>query len=213
MLRPSTPEWVDARKAGPPPLWLKNICESYWFEYIPEQQILYVQVNEVQNRGTATLAQFFEQVFAVADSKPVSRFVLDLRLNAGGNLGLLRPVMIGLIRREITHQRGKFFTIIGRRTFSAAQYWVDELEKYTEAILVGEPTAQAVNFYSDAEVFQLPNSGIRVGVSSLRWQPMPPWQDRLYTEPQKLAELTSQDYANNRDPAIEAVRLYDNDKK
>ncbi|HEV8371475.1 MAG TPA: hypothetical protein VGQ39_26270 [Pyrinomonadaceae bacterium] len=213
VLRQLPSDWSDARQPGTPPLWLRNPCESYWFEYIPDTQMLYVQVNEVQNRGNATLAQFFERVFAVAESRPLARFVLDLRLNAGGNLDLLRPIMVGLIRRENINQRGKFFTIIGRRTFSAAQYWVDELEKYTETVFVGEPTAQAVNFYSDAEVFQLPHSGIRIGVSSLRWQPMPPWQDRLSTDPQIGAELASFDYTNNLDPAIDAILRYGSAKR
>ena len=213
LLNPVPAGWVDARKPGASPLWLKNSCETYWFEYLPQEQILYVQVNEVVNHGKLTLTQFFDQVFSVADSKPIARFVLDLRLNSGGNLALLRPIIVGLIQHQSVNHRGRFFTIIGRRTFSAAQYWVDELEKYTETIFVGEPTAQAVNFYSDAEVFQLPNSGIRIGVSSLRWQPMPPWQDRLYTEPNIAAELSSSDYANNRDPVMDAIRHYESANK
>lgn len=207
-LREMPADWIEARRPAPPPLWLKNPCQPYWFEYLPDSRTVYVQVNEVQNRGDVTLRQFFDGVFAAADARPLARFVLDLRLNGGGNLDLLRPILVGLISRAPINQRGKLFVIIGRRTFSAAQYWVDELEKYTEAVFVGEPTAQAVNFYSDAEVFQLPNSGIRVGVSTLRWQPMPPWQDRLSTEPHVPAELTSTDYANDVDRAMQAVLSY-----
>jgi hypothetical protein len=213
LLQPVPSDWVDAHGAGELPLWLRNPCSAYWFQYLDESRTLYVQVNEVQNRGPTSFAGFFERVFAVADSVDPARFVLDLRLNGGGDLSLLRPAIVGLIQRKAINQRGKLFVVIGRRTFSAAQYWVDELEKYAEPVFVGEPTAEAVNFYSDAEVFELPNSHIRVGVSTLRWQPMPPWQDRLYTQPDLAAELTSSDYAANRDPALEAILRYQPPRK
>jgi hypothetical protein len=211
-LAPVPDDWVDARQSAAVPLWLKNPCQSYWFKYLAQEKTLYVQVNEVQNRGSETLSRFFDRVFAVADSSDIARFVLDLRMNAGGNLALLRPIIVGLVQREALNRRGTLFTIIGRRTFSAAQYWVDELEKYTETLFVGESTGQAVNFYSDAETFELPHSGIRIAVSTLFWQPMPPWHDRLYTQPHIAAELTSVDYANGRDPAMEAI-LTDHTRK
>ena len=41
------------------------------------------------------------------------------------------------------------FVIIGRRTFSACQNLVNELDNYTNAIFIGEPTAENINFYGD----------------------------------------------------------------
>jgi hypothetical protein len=84
---------------------------------------------------------------------------------------------------------------------------VNELEKYTNAIFVGEPTGGKVNSYGDSRKITLPNSGITVRVSTLWWQ-----EDerdrRQWTEPQIPAELTFADYATNTDPAMKAILSY-----
>lgn len=137
----------------------------------------------------------------------MEKFVLDLRNNDGGNNGLNRQVVIGIVKSRID-ERGKLFVITGRRTFSAAQNLVNELEKYTNAIFVGEPTAGHPNHYGDATPITLPNSKLNVRVSTLYWQDLDPRDNRQWTAPELAAELTSQDYRAGRDPALQAVLEY-----
>ncbi len=201
--------WIDARDSSksPTPLWLKDPNNKFWFEYLPNSKTLYFQLNQVGDKENEKLETFVQKLFAFAETKPIDKFVLDLRLNRGGNNYLNRALLLGIIRATKIDQKGKFFTIIGRSTWSAAQSLTNDLEKYTNTIFVGEPSGGKVNHYGDSRKIILPNSEITVRVSSLWWQ-----QDerdkRQWTEPQIKAELSFTDYQNNRDSALEAILSY-----
>jgi tetratricopeptide (TPR) repeat protein len=105
-------------------------------------------------------------------------------------------------------QPGKLFVIIGRSTFSAAQFLINELEQYTDAVFVGEPSGGKVNSYGDSRKIVLPHSGITVRVSTLWWQE-DPRDMRQWKGPDIAAELSSSDYRDNIDPALKAVLTYE----
>ncbi|MEW6213420.1 MAG: tetratricopeptide repeat protein, partial [Acidobacteriota bacterium] len=206
--------WTDAREEAksPTPLWLKSPSDAYWFEYLEDRRAVYVQYNQVINKHGESIEAFFNRVFEFAQTHEVERFILDIRLNNGGNSFLNIPIVTGIIRADKINQRGKLFTIIGRRTFSAAQNLVNELERYTRTIFVGEPTASRPNQYGDHAQIILPNSRISVNVSTL-WHQMNAREPRRFTAPHIAAELTSDQYRNNIDPAMEAVFNYDPKKE
>jgi hypothetical protein len=201
--------WVDARDGAtaPAPLWLKNVKDLFWYEYLPDSKTLYMQFNGVADKPTETFADFTKRLFDFVGKNPVERFILDLRWNGGGNNYLNKPLIVGLIKSKVD-ERGKLFTITSRHTFSAAQNLVNELEKYTNTIFVGEPTGENVNFYGDAARIELPNSGLVVRASTLWWQNLDPRDRRLWTGPQLAAELSSKDYLTNNDPALKAILSY-----
>lgn len=198
------PGFVDARDgaARPLPLWLAEPDRKYRFVPLPEARAVYVQYNQVANEDGETIAAFAERLFAFVDANPVDRLVLDLRRNRGGNGELNRPILLGLIRARKVDRPGGLFVLIGRSTFSAAQFLVNDLEKYTDAIFVGEPTGGKVNSYGDSRKIVLPRSGITVRVSSLWWQG-DERDRRPWTAPQVAADLTFADYRANVDPALE----------
>jgi hypothetical protein len=203
------PGWVDARDAAraPTPLWLKDPLNKFWFEYLPDSRTVYVQFNQVGNKDDETVAAFAKRLFAFVEANPVERFVLDLRLNRGGNGDFNRPMLLAIIKSLKVDQKGKLFTIVGRGTWSAAQMLVNELEKYTETLFVGEATGGKVNSYGDSRRIVLPNSGITVRVSTLWWQE-DERDKRQWTAPQLAAELTFEDYRTNNDPALKAILSY-----
>jgi Tetratricopeptide repeat/Peptidase family S41 len=205
--RPST--WTSAGGAAkdPLPLYLKDPQNRFWFEYLRDQKVVYVQQNAVANKQEETVAAFYRRVMEFVAANPVEKFVLDLRNNDGGNNGLNREVVIGLIKSKVD-VRGKLFVVTGRRTFSAAQNFVNELEKYTAAIFVGEPTAGRPNHYGDGRPITLPNSKLNVQVSTLHWQDMDPRDNRAWTAPQIAVEFSSDDYRSNRDPVLQAIMDY-----
>lgn len=190
----------------PPPFYLRNSNNNYWFEHLKEKRILYVQFNSVENKPDEPIAAFFKRVFETAETGAVDKLVLDVRSNTGGNNQLNRPIVVGLIRSRL-NERGKLFVITGRRTFSAAQNLVNEIEKYTEAILVGEPTGSSPNLYGDPVIMTLPNSKMRFRVSTL-WHQFDPNDRRPFTAPEIFAEVTPDDYRKNIDPAFNAVLNY-----
>ena len=197
--------WTDARKGGSPALWLAHPERTLWYEYLPTTKTLFVQVNEILNPPGATFAAFFKEVFDFADAHPVDKFVLDLRRNGGGNNGLLRPAIVGIIERPPIDRRGHFFVIVGPATASAAQNFVNRLESYTNAVFVGRPSGENVNMYGDPAIVTLPNSKLRFGISTLWWQDKDPRDVRSATAPEIAAVSTMDDYRNNRDPALDAI--------
>ena len=201
--------WTDMRdSAGSPPLWLAvNPTNQFWFKYLPTERMVYVQYNMVKNKEEETLAQFSRRLGELLDSAVIDKVVLDLRLNRGGDGTLNRPLLLALVKARVLQGRGKLFVLIGRSTFSAAQFIVNELEQYTDAVFVGEPTGGKANSYGDSRKIILPNSGITVRVSTLWWQE-DPRDDRMWKAPDIAADLTSRGYRNNLDPALEAVRSY-----
>jgi hypothetical protein len=170
--------------------------------------MLYVQLNEVRDMPDETLAAFYDRVFAVAEREPVQRMVLDIRRNGGGNLSLNQALIHHLIRCDRVNQWGRLFTIVGRGTFSAAMNLAVDLERHTRTLFVGEPTGSSPNHYGENEHFSLPNSGLCGSVSALWWQYSEPADTRPWIRPELSAELSSSDYAENRDPALDAVGSY-----
>lgn len=199
--------WVDAASKTNPPLYLKDPNNLYWFEYLKDRKMVYLQHNGIGNKSDEPVADFYKRVLTFVDANPVDTFVLDLRFNGGGNNGLNKAVVIQLIKSKV-NQRGKFFVITGRETFSAAQNLVNQIEKYTEATFVGEPTAAHPNHYGDNRPFTLPNSKLTVRASTLWWQDLDPRDDRFWTAPEIAAETSSEDYLKNIDPPMEAIFNY-----
>ncbi len=200
--------WLDARSSNVPvPAWQKEPRNNFRYELLNDAKTFYIQFNEVQDKPDETVEAFFKRALDAAEKSPAERLVLDIRLNGGGNNYLNLPITIGVIKSRL-NVRGKFFVIIGRETFSAAQNTVNDLEKYTNATFVGEPTGASPNHYGDARPIILPNSQLRIQASTLWWQDKDPRDTRKWTAPTVAADLTSDDYHNGRDPALEAILKY-----
>jgi tetratricopeptide (TPR) repeat protein len=200
--------WAEANDAAvePTPLWRRHVEKTFWFEYLPDEKILYVQENQVRHAPHETQDQFWARVQDALDANDVDKLVLDLRLNGGGNNYLNRPAVTTMVRADPDVQS---FTIIGRRTFSACQNLVNELSRWTNTIFVGEPTGERVNFYGDVKTTELPHSGLRVHASWLWWQNLDPRDTRDALYPDLATDLSSADYARNHDPAMAAIREFE----
>jgi tetratricopeptide (TPR) repeat protein len=117
-------------------------------------------------------------------------------------------MILSLIKSPKIDQHGRLFVLIGRVTASAAQNFVNQLERNTESVLIGEPTAQNPAFYSDGNIVTLPNSGIQAFMAGIWSQPADSRDNRPFAAPDVTAETSSSDFYNGRDPAMEAVLAY-----
>lgn len=198
-------DWVSARDQSQDPHYLKNLDRIYYYEYLPEQKTVYVRQSQIQDDSTENIPTFYEKVFDFVENNAVDRLVIDVRLNGGGNNYKNKPVVTGIIKTEKINQEGKLFVIIGRRTFSACQNLVNELDNYTNAIFVGEPTAENINFYGDNKKVVLPNSKLPVYLSFAWWQDKPQWEGGPHLAPDVPVEPSIEDYLANRDPVLEAA--------
>lgn len=203
------PDLIDARDAAgdPVPHWLRQNGAN-WFELLDDNRTLYVAHHWVGDGEHESLASFFDRVFDVVEQKEVERLILDIRRNGGGNNTLNLPLIHHLVRCDRINQWGRFFTIIGRQTFSAAMNLAVDLERHTRVIFVGEPTGSSPNHYGENGSIELPNSGLHISVSKLWWQSSLPYDDRSWITPEIPAPLGSIDYSANRDPAMDAALNY-----
>ena len=209
-LKPDT-NWVGVRDQSKNPLYLKNLEKIYYYEYLPEHKAVYVRHSQIQDDPSEAIPKFYNRVFNFIAKNDVEKLILDVRLNGGGNNYKNKPIVTGIIENKKINQRGKFFVIIGRRTFSACQNLVNELSNYTNAIFVGEPTAENINFYGDNRPLVLPNSKLTAYLSFAWWQDKPQWENAEYTSPHVAVEMSFEDYKENRDPVLEAALSFKDD--
>lgn len=202
--------WLTyAQSLGTPlPLYLKNTISNYWFEYDPASKVIYFQFNRVLNAPGETLAAFSERLFRFINEHDVSKLVIDMRWNNGGNTFLIPPLLNRIIRSDKVDEPGKLFVIIGRRTFSAAQNAATYFERYTNATFVGEPTGSSPNMVGEETPFSLPYSKMVANVSDLYWQSAWPQDRRTWIAPRIYLPPTFAAYRANRDPALEAILAY-----
>ena len=203
-------EWVSVRNNDKTPLYLKHLNEKfYYFEYLPDTKTVYVRQSSVFNHDSETLKDFYKRLFTFIDTNEVEKLIYDVRLNGGGNNFNNKPLIQGLLARPKINKRGSFFYIIGRYTFSACQNLTNEIENYTEAIMIGEPTAENKNFYGDATKVTLPNSKINTYLSFAWWQDLPQWENADATVPHFSKEMTFNEYVKNEDPILDLAMNID----
>jgi hypothetical protein len=187
------------------PVPLKNREDHYWFELQQPSNTLYVQFNTVRDKSTESIAKFSERLNEFANTHSLARCVIDLRDNDGGDNTLIEPFVRAISENPNINRRNKLFTLIGRKTFSAAVNLVSELENRTATLLVGEPTMAGPNHFGDNRLFRLPNSGLIFFLSSVRHQRSDPADTRSAHFPDIPVSLSYADYVAGRDPAMEAI--------
>lgn len=197
-------DWITVREQSATPHYLKNLDKVYYFEYLSASKTVYVRHSQILDDKEEAIPAFYKKVFEFIDKNDVEKLVLDVRLNGGGNNYKNKPIVTGIIENKKINKPGKLFVIIGRRTFSACQNLVNELSNYTNALFVGEPTAENINFYGDNRRIELPKTGIPVYLSFAWWQDKPQWENADWLAPQLAVDMSFEDYKTNKDPVLEA---------
>jgi tetratricopeptide (TPR) repeat protein/ketosteroid isomerase-like protein len=199
---------ANAKTKTPEPISFRKNDDKFWYEYLPENKMVYCQYNQVANKDAESLESFWGKMFEFINEKPVDTLVVDMRNNGGGNNFLNRPLIHGLIRCDRVNQPGHLFVLIGRTTFSAAMNCAVDIERNTNAMFVGEPTGSSPNFVGETNILVLPCSGVRLSCSSLYWQSSTATDRRTWIAPALKAEPSIVAFAANRDPGLEAINAY-----
>jgi hypothetical protein len=182
------------------PLALRNPERWYWFETLPEQNALYFQYDVCAEMADLPFAEFTANLFAAVDEEGLSRIVLDLRFNSGGDSSILRPFLDGLAERPDV----EVYVLIGRRTFSSALMNAIELDQQANGVLVGEATGGRPNHYGEVRSITLPNSQLRVSYSTKYFR-MLPAADPPSLEPEIAAPVTIANQLAGHDAALSAA--------
>lgn len=201
--------WVSARDTTRTPYYIKHLDRIYYSEVLPGENTMYVRHSQIQDDSLMAIPEFYKKVFNEIEEKGIQKLVIDVRLNGGGNNYKNRAVIREIIAHPGIDKVGSLFVILGDRTFSACQNLVNELDNYTNAIFIGEPTGENINFYGDNNKEELPNSKIPVYLSFAWWQDKPQWENQEWLPPHIAVQPTFKAYKNNEDPVLEAALNFD----
>ncbi len=192
--------------AAPPenqrPLYLRG-TDLYRYEYLEDSRSLYVCYRRCAEDPNRPMSRFTAEVLQVIDSRPVDRFIFDVRLNSGGNSSVAGPFIEAIARKAQEKKIGRTYVITGRDTFSSAILNACAFQQATSALVAGEPMGDKPNHLGEVRTLLLPNTGLTVYYSTSRFQTLagdPP------TLPLDLpVSLASRDYFSGRDPVLEAI--------
>src|SRR5262249_23254419 len=145
---------------------------------------LFAQYNRADSVTEEPMPAFGRRLRAEIAAKAPQRVVLDLRHNAGGEGFWNKTIFLALIKSNDIDQKGRLFVLIGRQTFSAGSLLAIELEKYSNAVFIGEPTGGGIQNFGNHEFVQLPNSRFGVMVATRFYQNTPFDQGRPWLAPQ-----------------------------
>lgn len=188
------------------PLFLENADRRYWTRDFPEYRTIYMQINNIRNSAEGpSLAEFMKTTVNSAIEKKAEDFVVDFRLNNGGNNFLCDVLLRNLLRYEFAGVDNQIFVVTRHETFSAAQNCINMIEAATGAVFVGEPSSSRPNFTGEESEILLPYSGLEVSISNQYWQNSQPWDNRPWISMDIPAPLTFEDYLAGRDAAMEAI--------
>lgn len=175
----------------------------YSYEYLVNQKALYVQINRMNDAPTGpSLVEFIGTLDDLIQKKEVTRLVLDLRNNFGGNNANTVPIVHLITKHTSINTIGHLYTLIGRKTFSAAQNLVNDLSTWTNVIFVGEPTGAAPSHYGDAKKTQLTHSNLTVRISSVYWRDSSVDEQKPWTQPDIPVANTAADYFQQHDTGL-----------
>jgi hypothetical protein len=143
------------------PTYLTRPEANYWHGY-PADDLLYVQINRVNDQGPAGLSAYLSGMLDAVAKKPVRNAIVDLRFNSGGDYTLTTDFTRRL--PELLPASGKLFILTSANTFSAAISTAARLKHFAgaRAVIVGEAMGDRSRFWGEGGVTLLPNSKIAV---------------------------------------------------
>ena len=107
---------------------------------------------------------FTAQVMADLEQGSYSVLLLDLRNNGGGSDGVIIPLLMELAPLVRSGEL-ELWGLVGEATFSSASINALEIREMGGG-LAGEPTSGSVDHFGSTGSFTLPNTGVRVSMST-----------------------------------------------
>lgn len=165
-------------------------------------------VGAMEDGETKSMEEFTREAWTAMEVSEADRLVIDLRDNGGGNNMLIEPLRRLIIKSRF-NRAGGIYVLTSPQTFSAAQNFATRLERETAALFVGEPTGGSPNHFGDPKFAAAEQSGLVYIVSTLRWQDMPPFDERPWILPDIPAPPQFEAYVGGRDLALEAAMIHE----
>ena len=193
------------------PLSRKHPQDWYWYEYLADAHLLYIQYNRCRNNPKKSFKRFVQALFRFVDgrniSRKVDRVIVDLRFNTGGDSSVIDPLIEGFHKRSQLSDKGRLYMLIGRGTFSSGMMAAVRFRQDLDAILIGEGSGSPPNEYGEVESFILPNSRIQIEYTTKFFRLVED-SDPPTLEPDLPVQLSMADLLSGRDQVFETALKY-----
>lgn len=202
------------------PLYLQQPDQVYRLVEFPDVDAVFIQFKaNTDFSGEEDIGPFLQTVTGrLAEAAP-AYVIVDQRFNFGGDLTTTRELMKAIPSYLVPG--GKVYIITSGRTFSAGISSVAYLKQAAgdRAVIVGEPVGDKLEFWSEGDLHELPNSGVAFLMATERHNymtgcPEPDCHDNIRRDPIRVqsvapdvyAPLGYSDYQNGVDPSMKAIR-------
>ena len=153
-----------------------------------------------------------ELVSAITEQSGVDIFVLDFRENRGGWFfeGIDR-LFVWTQAEENRDLLGSVYVVIDSFTYSFGTLHASLFKAYIDdAVMIGSPASGALNFFGAGEGWTeplvLPNSQISFRLGGGAFWNLDPYTETNTLYPDIFVYRTAEDFMNNHDAVIEAIR-------
>jgi len=134
-----------------------------WFTQIEGTQIIYIKFDSYPS--FEEMMPFVEKLVEFIIQNHSRQLIIDLRNNGGGDLyiGLVLANALNMV--DAIDWKNGVYVLSGGITFSAGASNVALFRELLNAKIVGTPTGSNPTGYQDMDVFNLPNSNLRITYS------------------------------------------------
>lgn len=190
------------------PLYLSDFQSPIWHTEIADDTI-YINLNTLFDTTPGLFENVSNEISTIIDSNSIRNVVLDVRNSQGGSSIVFTPLIRTLVRFDTSAFKENLYVLIGRNTFSSAQNLIGKLDVYTDPIFVGEPSGGRQTFNGVFGQFQLPHSGIIVGMpTDLGYSGSSSFDQRIWIAPDIPIALSSEQYFQGLDPVLDTVTTH-----
>lgn len=140
-----------------------NSSNAYWYKFIKEDKIFYIQYNACLDYGNdSSLPKFDEFSNELIENLQgnidnIDKVVVDVRNNTGGNSSFMTNLSLK-IKDAIGTNKISTYTIANRGTFSSGVFAIADLKKNLNATIVGSETGGNVIQYGNLGYIESPNN-------------------------------------------------------
>lgn len=140
----------------------ENAHRAYWYKFISEDNIFYIQYNECKDYSNdPTYPKFDEFSKELIESlnkniDNIDKIVVDVRNNTGGDSMFMSELSVK-IKENIQNTDIKTYALCSKMTFSSGVHALAELKYNVDATIVGEETGGNLVCYGDLGTIEAPS--------------------------------------------------------
>ena len=183
------------------PIRDKDQSCNYWWEYLEEEQALYIRFNRIEEDRNLNYKTLTEQLRQHLSQVPKTKMVIvDLR----GNSGVDFPTNLSIDLGELLGQL-KSYVLLDNSSNGAAILLSSCLrQRSANTVLVGTPGGQPANIFASFRAYNMPNSKQAFSMSDFFW-----FSDENDTNdalmPDIVLNQTIEDFMEGKDTVLDAI--------